>query len=70
MTHTHTHTHTKRRITVGRTPTKEVSARLTDRYVIIHNTHNRQTSMPPLGFESAIAGNKRPQIITLDRAAF
>ena len=42
--------HTQRRITVGRTPLDEWSARRRDLYLTTHNTHNRQTSMPPVGF--------------------
>ena len=34
--------HTQRRTTVGRT---------SDLYLTTHNTHNRKTSMPPVGFE-------------------
>ena len=33
------------------------------------NTHKRQTSMPPTGFEPAMPASKRPQTHTLDRAA-
>jgi hypothetical protein len=39
--------HIKRRTTVGRIPLDEWSARCRDLYLTIHNTHNRQTSMPP-----------------------
>ena len=34
-----------------------------------HNTHNRQTSMPPVGFEPTISAGERPQTYALDRAA-
>ena len=34
-----------------------------------HNTHNRQTSMPPVGFEPTISAGERPQTHALDRAA-
>ena len=34
-----------------------------------HNTHNRQTSMPPAGFEPTISAGERPQTYALDRAA-
>ena len=34
-----------------------------------HNTHNRQTSMPPVGFEPTISAGERPQNYALDRAA-
>jgi len=54
--------HTQRRITVGRTPLDEWSARCKDLYLTTHNTHNRQTSMPPAGFEW-------PQTYASDRAA-
>ena len=41
--------HTQWRTTVGRTPLDEWSARRRDLYLTTHNTHNRQTSMPPSG---------------------
>ena len=44
--------HTQRRITVGRNPLDEWSARRRDLYLTTHNTHNRQTSMPPVGFRT------------------
>ena len=44
--------HTQRRTTVGRTPLDEWSARRRDLYLTTHNTHNRQISMPPVGFET------------------
>jgi len=34
-----------------------------------HNADNRQTSIPPAGFEPTIPARERPQIHTLDRAA-
>ena len=43
--------HTQRRTTVGRTPLNEGSARRKDLYLTTHDTHNRQISMPPVGFE-------------------
>ena len=61
--------HTQRRITVGRTPLDEWSARRRDLYLTTHNTHNRQTSMPPVGFEPTIPASERPQTYALDRAA-
>ena len=61
--------HTQRRITVVRTPLDQRSARRRDLYLTTHNTHNRQTSMPPVGFEPTISGGKRPQTYALDRAA-
>ena len=53
--------HTQRRITVGRTPLDEWSARCRDLYLTTHNTHNRQTSMPPVGFEPTISTGEQPQ---------
>ena len=61
--------HTQRRTTVGRTPLDEWSARRRDLYLTTHNTHNRQTSMPPVGFEPTISAGERPQTNALDRAA-
>ena len=52
--------HTQRRTTVGRTPLDEWSARRRDLYLTTHNTHNRQTSMPPVGFEPTISAGERP----------
>ena len=43
--------HTQRRSTVGRTPLDECSARRRDLYLTTHDTHNRQISMPSVGFE-------------------
>jgi len=40
------HDHTQRRITVGRTPLDEWSARRRDPYLTTHNTLNRPTSCP------------------------
>jgi hypothetical protein len=34
-----------------------------------HNTHNRQTSIPPLGFEPTILVSERPKTHALDRTA-
>ena len=61
--------HTQRRITVGRTPLDEWPARRRDLYLTTHNTHNRQTSMPPVGFELTISAGDCPQTYILDRAA-
>ena len=61
--------HTQRRSTVGRTPLEEWSARRRDLYLTEHNTHNRQISMPPVGFEPTISAGERPQTYALDRAA-
>ena len=58
-----------RHTTVGRTPLDEWSALRRDLYLTTHNTHNRQTSMPPAWFEPAIQASERPQTQALDRAA-
>ena len=44
--------HTQRRTAVGRAPLDEWSARRRDLYLTTHNTHNRQTSMPPGGIRT------------------
>jgi hypothetical protein len=54
--------HIQRRPTVGRTPLDEWSARRRDLYLTTHNTHNRQTSMSPVGFEPTISAGERSQI--------
>ena len=65
VSQSHTQWHTK----VGRTPLDEWSARRRDLYLTTHNTHNRQTSMPPVGFEPTISAGKRPPAHALDRTA-
>jgi len=60
--------HTQRRTTVGRTPLDEWSDRRRDLYLTTHNTHNRQTSMSPVGFEHTVSVDERPQTYALDRA--
>ena len=61
--------HTQRRSTVGRTPLDEWSALSRDVYLTTNNTHNRQISMPPVGFEPTISAGERSQTYALDRAA-
>ena len=61
--------HIQRRTTVDRTPLDEWSARRRDLYLTTHNTHNRQISMPAVGFEPTISAGERPQTYALDRAA-
>ena len=61
--------HTKGHTTVGRTPLDEGSARRIDFYLTTHNTYNRQTSIPPAGFEPAIPAGDGPQTLALDRSA-
>jgi hypothetical protein len=60
---------TLRHTTLGRTPLDEGSARRRDLYLTNHNTHKRQTSMPPAGFEPTIPASERPQTHALDGAA-
>ena len=61
--------HFFRHITLGRTSLDESSARRIDLYLTTHNTHKRQTSMPPAGFEPTIPASERPQTHALDRTA-
>jgi len=61
--------HTQRRTTVGRTPPNDWSACRKELNVITHNTHNRQTFMPPVGFEPKISAGEQPQTYVLDRVA-
>ena len=61
--------HTQQRTTVGRTPLDEWSARRTDLFLTTHNTHNRQTSMLPVGFEPTISAGERTQTYALDSVA-
>ena len=53
--------HTQRRSTVSRTPLDELSARRRHLYLTTHDTHNRQISMPPVGFEPKVSAGERPQ---------
>jgi hypothetical protein len=61
--------HTQRRTTVGRTPLHGWSARRRYLYLTTHNTHNRKTSMLPVGSEPTISASELPQTYALDRAA-
>ena len=61
--------HTRRRTTVGSTPLDEWSARRKDLYLTTHNTHNRQTTMPLVGFEPTSSPGERLQTYVSDRAA-
>jgi hypothetical protein len=60
--------HTQRRSTVGRTPLDERTARRRDLYLTTHDTHNRQISMPLVGFEPPISVGARPQAAHLLRS--
>jgi hypothetical protein len=59
--------HTLRRATVGRTPLEEWSACPRDLYQTTYNTHNREKSMPPVGFEPTILTGERPENYALDQ---
>jgi hypothetical protein len=62
--------HTERHTTVGRTPLDEGSVRCRGLYLTTtHNTHKRQTSMPPVEFEPTILASERPKTHALDRTA-
>ena len=52
--------HTQRRTTVDRTALDEWSARRRDLYLTTHDTHNRQISKPPVGFEPTFSAGERP----------
>ena len=60
--------HTQRRSKVGRTPLDEWSALRRDLYLTTHDTHNRQISMPPVGFEPKISAGERPAAAHLLRS--
>jgi len=51
---------TLRHTTRSRTPLDERSANI-DLYLTTHNTHKRQISMSPVGFEPTIPVSQRPQ---------
>jgi hypothetical protein len=57
---------TLKHTTLGRTPVDEGPARRRDLYLTKHNTHKRQTSMPPAGFEPKIPASEWPQTHALD----
>jgi hypothetical protein len=58
-----------RHTTLGRTTLDDSSVRHRDLSLTPHNTHKRQISMPPVGFEPAIPASERQQTYSLDRAA-
>jgi hypothetical protein len=60
---------TLRRTTLGTTPLDEWSVRRRDLYLTTHNTHKRQTSLPPARLEHEIPASERPYTHALDRAA-
>jgi hypothetical protein len=62
--------HTQWRTTAGRTPLDEWSVLFRDLYLTTHDTHNRQISMPPVGFEPTISAGERPATAHLLRSWF
>jgi len=61
--------HTQRRVTVGRTPPDEWSARRRDLYLKTYNTHKGQISKLPIIFETKFSAGEGPQTYSLERAA-
>jgi hypothetical protein len=61
--------HTQRGTTGGRPPLDEWLARRRELYQTTRDTHNRQTSRPPVGFKPIISEGERPQTYPLDRTA-
>ena len=57
--------HTQRRTTAGRTPLVEWLACRRDLYLTTHNTHNRQTPMPPSGIRTQIFSRRAAADIRL-----
>jgi len=60
---------TLKHTTLVRTPLDERSTWRRSLNLKTHNIHNRQTSMPPAGFEPTIPASERQQTHALDRAA-
>jgi hypothetical protein len=60
---------TLRHTTLDMTPLDEGPARRRDLYLTTHNTHKRQTCMPPAGFEPTFPVSELPQTHALDRTA-
>jgi hypothetical protein len=56
----------RKHTTLGRVPLDEWSACRRVLYLTTHNTHNRQTYMPPAGFEPTIPAKERLQTHILD----
>ena len=61
--------HTQRRTTLGRSSLDKWLARRRNLYLKTRNTHNRETSMPPMGFEPTFSAGGRSQTYSLDRSA-
>jgi len=58
--------HTQPHNIVSRNPLDDLPARCRDLYLTTRNTHNRQTFLPPVGFELTILAGEWPQAYTLD----
>jgi hypothetical protein len=58
-----------RNTTLDKTPLDNWSARRRELYLTTHNSHKRQTTMPPVVFKPTIPANQRQQTYALDRAA-
>ena len=65
VSRSHTTTNHSRQDSSGRV----ISSSQRPLYLRAHNTHSRQTSMPPVGFEPTISAGERPLTYALDRAA-
>ena len=61
--------HTQQCMTFSRTPLDKWSACHRDLYLTTHNTHNKKTSMPLMGFEPTISAGEQPQTHALDLVA-
>jgi len=57
---------TFRHTTLGMTPLDMGSARHGDLYLTTHNTHKRQLSITPAGFEPAVPKSERPHTHSLE----
>jgi len=60
--------HTRQCTTVVRTPLDEWSAQRRDLYLTTHDAHNRQISMPQVGFEPMTSAGERSQASHLLRS--
>jgi len=60
---------TLRHTTFGMISLEEWSARLRGLYLTTHNTHNMETCLPPIRFETTISASEQTQTHSLDRAA-
>ena len=66
---THTYKTRARAPARSMTPLDKWSARRRELYRTTHNTHNRQTTIPPAGFEPKVPARERPQTHPLGLAA-